>query len=443
MRGPRVTAKPRSRKTFPRLRGEDTRTRAAGMSRSDDSPATQQLTLADVRAAAARIAGQVVETPMLHSRTLSQIAGADIWLKFENLQFTAAYKERGALNALLLLDEERRSRGVIAASAGNHSQGLSYHGTRLGVPVTIVMPKTTPTVKVMQTESVGGQVELFGETFDEAYAHARELEQERGLTFVHPFDHPDVAAGQGTVALEMLEAQPDLDCLVVPIGGGGLMSGMATVAKAINPAIEMVGVQAQLYPSMHARLRGEEAVCGGDTLAEGIAVKAPGEFTAQIIAALVDEILLVSEPALEHAVALLLQIEKTVVEGTGAAGLAAVLANPKRFRGKKVGLVLCGGNIDTRLLANVLLRDLARAGRIARLKIQLQDRPGALYAVMGVFDAHNVNILEIHHQRIFTSLPAKGLFTEIECEARDAAQLDGLVEALRAKGYSVGAVELD
>jgi threonine dehydratase len=443
MRSAGVTAKRRTRKTFPRLRRRGTRIRAAGMSRSDDTPATQQLTLADVRSAATRIAGQVVATPMLHSRTLSQIAGADIWLKFENLQFTAAYKERGALNALLLLDDERRSRGVIAASAGNHSQGLSYHGTRLGVPVTIVMPKTTPTVKVMQTESVGGQVELFGETFDDAYAHARELEQERGLTFVHPFDHPDVAAGQGTVALEMLEAQPDLDCLVVPIGGGGLMSGMATVAKAINPAIEMVGVQAQLYPSMFAKLRGEEAVCGGDTLAEGIAVKAPGEFTSQIIEALIDEILLVSEPALEHAVALLLQIEKTVVEGAGAAGLAAVLASPERFRGKKVGLVLCGGNIDTRLLANVLLRDLARAGRIARLKIQLQDRPGALYAVMGVFDAHNVNILEIHHQRIFTSLPAKGLFTEIECEARDAAQLDGLVEALRAKGYSVGAVELD
>lgn len=413
------------------------------MSRSDDTSATQKLTLADVRAAAARIAGQVVATPMLHSRTLSQITGADIWLKFENLQFTAAYKERGALNALLLLDEHRRSRGVIAASAGNHSQGLSYHGTRLGVPVTIVMPETTPTVKVMQTESVGGQVELFGETFDEAYAHARQLEEERGLTFVHPFDHPDVAAGQGTVALEMLEAQPDLDCLVVPIGGGGLMSGMATVARAINPAIEMVGVQAQLYPSMYARLRGEDAVCGGDTLAEGIAVKAPGEFTSQIISALVDDILLVSEASLEHAVALLLQIEKTVVEGAGAAGLAAVLANPERFRGKKVGLVLCGGNIDTRLLANVLLRDLARAGRIARLKIQLQDRPGALYAVMSVFDAHNVNILEIHHQRIFTSLPAKGLFTEIECEARDAAQLEGLVEALRAKGYSVGKVELD
>ena len=390
-----------------------------------------------------RIAGQVVATPMLHSKTLSQITGADIWLKFENLQFTAAYKERGALNALLLMEEQQRSRGVIAASAGNHSQGLSYHGTRLGVPVTIVMPRTTPTVKVMQTESVGGKVELHGETFDEAYAHARELEKERGLTFVHPFDHPHVAAGQGTVALEMLEAQPDLDCLVVPIGGGGLMSGMATVAKALRPEIEMVGVQAQLFPSMYAEVRGEDLPCGGDTLAEGIAVKAPGEFTRQIIKELTDEILLVSEPSLEHAVSLLLQIEKTVVEGAGAAGLAAVLSNPSRFEGRKVGLVLCGGNIDTRLLANVLLRDLARAGRIARLRITLQDRPGALYAVMGVFNQHNVNILEIHHQRIFTSLPAKGLFTEIECEARDREQLQGLVEALRGKGYSVDTVKLD
>lgn len=404
--------------------------------------ATARLTIDDVRAAASRIAGAVVATPMLHSQTLSRIAGCEIWLKFENLQFTAAYKERGALNALLLMPEDQRARGVIAASAGNHSQGLSYHGTRLGVPVTIVMPRTTPTVKVMQTESVGGKVELFGETFDEAYAHARELEQARGLTFVHPFDDPDVAAGQGTVALEMLAAQPDLDCLVVPIGGGGLMSGMATVARATNPAIEMIGVQARLFPSMYAHVTGQTMACGGDTLAEGIAVKAPGAFTAQIISALVDDIMLVEEGALEHAVALLLQIEKTVVEGAGAAGLAAVLSNPDRFAGKRVGLVLCGGNIDTRLLANVLLRDLVRSGRMARLRIALQDRPGALYAVMGQFAEHNVNIIEIHHQRVFTSLPAKGLFTDIECEARDGAQIRALVEALRAKGYSVEAFEL-
>ena len=405
--------------------------------------ATERLTIADVRAAAARIAGAVVKTPMLHSQTLSRIAGCEIWLKFENLQFTAAYKERGALNALLLLSDAQRERGVIAASAGNHSQGLSYHGTRLGVPVTIVMPRTTPTVKVMQTESGGGKVELFGETFDEAYAHARKLEGERGLTFVHPFDDPDVAAGQGTVALEMLADHPELDCLVVPIGGGGLMSGMATVARALNPAIEMIGVQARLFPSMYAQLTGQDMRCGGDTLAEGIAVKAPGDFTAQIIAELVDEILLVDEGALEHAVALLLQIEKTVVEGAGAAGLAAVLSNPDKFAGKRVGLVLCGGNIDTRLLANVLLRDQVRSGRMARLRIALQDRPGALYAVMGEFAEHNVNIIEIHHQRVFTSLPAKGLFTDIECEARDADQIAGLVSALRTKGYSVETFEID
>lgn len=400
------------------------------------------LTIETVRAAAARIGDSIVKTPLLRSITLSEITGADIWLKFENQQFTAAYKERGALNALLQLDDEQRSRGVIAASAGNHSQGLSYHGTRLGVPVTIVMPRTTPTVKVMQTESVGGKVVLEGETFDEAYAHARQLEAELGLTFVHPFDDPRVAAGAGTVALEMLEAKSDFDCIVTPIGGGGLISGMATVAKALNRAIEVVGVQAALFPSMFARIKGESHDCGGDTLAEGIAVKQPGEFTAQVIAERVDDILLVDEPALEKAVALLLQIEKTVVEGAGAAGLAAVLANPERFAGKTIGLVLCGGNIDTRLLANVLLRDLARQGRLARLRITLQDRPGALFKVMRLFDDHNVNIIEIYHQRIFTTLPAKGLITDIECEARDAQQVDRLVAALQGKGYSVQMVEL-
>ena len=401
------------------------------------------LTLDDVRDAARRIEGAVVKTPMMRSITLSEITGADIWLKFENQQFTAAYKERGALNALLQLSEEQRNRGVIAASAGNHSQGLSYHGRRLGVPVTIVMPQTTPSVKVMQTESVGGNVELFGETFDEAYAHAKQLEAERGLTFVHPFDHPHVAAGQGTVALEMLEQKDDFDCLVVPIGGGGLMSGMATVADALDPGIEMIGVQARLYPSMYSHVTGDAQPCGGDTLAEGIAVKAPGEFTSQIIGELVDEILLVDEAYLEHSVSLLLQIEKTVVEGAGAAGLAAVLSNPAKFAGKTIGLVLCGGNIDTRLLANVLLRDLARSGRLARLRITLQDRPGALFKVMREFDAHNVNIIEIYHQRIFTSLPAKGLITEIECEARDGTQIDRLSAALRAKGYHVELAELD
>jgi threonine dehydratase len=403
----------------------------------------QLLTIDDVRAAAKRIEGAVVRTPIAHSKTLSRITGAEIWLKFENHQFTAAYKERGALNALLLMDETQRKRGVIAASAGNHSQGLSYHGTRLGVPVTIVMPKTTPMVKVMQTEQVGGKVLLEGETFDEAYATARSMEKQLGLTFVHPFDDPVVAAGQGTVALEMLEDAPELETLVVPIGGGGLISGMATVAKALNPKIEVIGVQALLYPSMYDRIKGEHLPCGGDTLAEGIAVKEPGEFTSRIIRELVDDILLVGEADLEKAVSLLLQIEKTVVEGAGAAGLAAVMAHKERFAGKNVGLVLCGGNIDTRLLANVLLRDLAREGRLARLRITLQDRPGALYKVMHEFDAHSVNILEIYHQRIFTDLPAKGLVTDIECEARDRQQLEKLIAALRAKGYSVSQVELN
>lgn len=402
-----------------------------------------ELTIDTIREAAARIEGAVVKTPMMHSITLSEITGAEIWLKFENLQFTAAYKERGALNALLHLTDEQKKRGVITASAGNHSQGLSYHGTRLGVPVTIVMPKTTPTVKIMQTESVGGDVVLEGETFDDAHAHARKLEIERGLTFVHPFDDPLIAAGQGTVALEMLEVTPDLDCLVTPIGGGGLISGMATAAKALNPNIEVVGVQAALFPSMFAKIKGEERDCGGDTLAEGIAVKRPGEFTSKVIAERVDDILLVDEPALEKSVSLLLQIEKTVVEGAGAAGLAAVLSNPERFAGKKVGLVLCGGNIDTRLLANVLLRDLARQGRLARLRVTLQDRPGALFKVMRLFDDHHVNIIEIYHQRIFTSLPAKGLITDIECEARDAEQVERLVSALRAKNYIVEMVELN
>jgi threonine dehydratase len=404
--------------------------------------ACERLTIHHVRAAAERIKGSVVRTPLRLSRTLSEITGAEIWLKFENLQFTAAYKERGALNALLLLDDDQRRQGVITASAGNHSQGLSYHGTRLGVPVTIVMPRTTPSVKVMQTESVGGKVVLHGETFDDAAAHARELERERGLTFVHAFDDPNVAAGQGTVALEMLEEQTGFDALVTPIGGGGLISGMATVARELSPRTEIIGVQAALYPSMHRRINGGEGECGGDTLAEGIAVKEPGNFTSAIIAALVDEILLVPERALEQAVSLLLQIEKTVVEGAGAAGLAAVLDNKERFAGKKLGLVLCGGNIDPRLLANVLLRDLARSGRLARLRITLQDRPGALFRVMREFDANSVNIIEIYHQRIFTSLPAKGLITDIECEARDRTQIDALVADLRAKGYVVEAVEL-
>ena len=397
---------------------------------------------ADIRAAADRIAGQVVRTPTLHSKTLSAMTGAQVFVKFENLQFTAAYKERGALNTLLQLDGAARAKGVIAASAGNHAQGLAYHANRLGVPVTIVMPRLTPTVKVMQTEGHGATVILHGETYDAAYAHARTLEAERDLTFVHPFDDVRVIAGQGTVALEMLEDAPEIDTLVIPIGGGGLISGMATVARAQPREIAVVGVQAELYPSMYNELRHTHMACGGDTLAEGIAVKEPGHITRGIVEALVDDILLVGERRLEEAVSLLLQIEKTVAEGAGAAGLAALMAFTDRFRGRTVGIVICGGNIDTRLLANVLLRDLARSGRLARLRIRLQDRPGALFQVARIFDQTAVNILELSHQRIFTNLPAKGLSLDVECETRDKAHLDRLLAALRADNYEVSLVEL-
>ena len=400
------------------------------------------VTLDDVRAAHARISGAVVRTPTLQSQTLSAMTGAKIYLKFENLQFTAAYKERGALNRLLLMGDNARKNGVIAASAGNHAQGLAYHGKRLGVPVTIVMPKLTPTVKVMQTEAHGATVVLHGETFEAANAHARALEGERSLTFVHPFDEPDIIAGQGTVALEMLEDAPDIDTLVVPIGGGGLIAGMATAAKALRPELRVVGVEAELYPSMHNVITGADAPCAGDTLAEGIAVKHPGELSRRFVKALVDEIVLVSERRLEEAVSLLLQIEKTVVEGAGAAGLAALMEHADQFRGRTVGIVLTGGNIDTRLLANVLLRDQVRSGRLARIRIRLQDRPGALVNVFRVIAEQNVNVLEIYHQRVFTDLPAKGLITDIECETRDASHLGRLISSLREAGYDVSQVEL-
>jgi threonine dehydratase len=406
-------------------------------------PEDLPVTIADIRLAHERIAPSVVRTPTLYSKTLSTLTGANVWLKFENLQFTAAYKERGALNKLLQLTDEERARGVIAASAGNHAQGLAYNGARLGIPVTIVMPKPTPTVKVQQTEGHGAEVILFGERFDDAQAKANEIAAERGLVFVHPFDDPAIIAGQGTVAVEMLEDVPEIDTLAIPIGGGGLISGCATAARAIRPDIDVVGVQAELFPSMYAKLAGIELPCEGDTLAEGIAVKVPGKITFAIVKALIEDIVLVSERDLERALSLLLQIEKTVVEGAGAAGLAALLAHPTRFAGRNVGLVLCGGNIDTRLLANVLLRDLARSGRLARLRIRLQDRPGALYGVARIFQEQTANILELYHQRIFTNLPAKGLTLDVECETRDADHLDRLVAALDAAGYEVNRVELD
>ena len=400
-------------------------------------------TIDDIRIAATRIDGAVVKTPTLCSRTLSEIVGAELWLKFENLQFTAAYKERGALNKLLQLTDDERQRGVIAASAGNHAQAVAYHGKRLGIPVTIVMPNPTPTVKVTQTEGHGARVLLFGETFDDAYDKAREMEAEEALTFVHPFDDPAIIAGTGTVALEMLEAVPDLDVLVVPIGGGGLISGMAIAAKTLNPKITVIGVEAELYPSMKNVVEGRKGPIGGDTLAEGIAVKVPGQLTRAIIADNVDSIELVAERDIEHAVALLVAIEKSVVEGAGAAGIALLLANPGRFAGKKVGTILCGGNIDTHLLANVLVRELVRCGRIARLRINAQDRPGALAAITAKFHECGVNIIEVSHHRIFTRLPAKDTVIEVECEARDAQAIDTLVSRLEAAHFTVERAQLD
>ncbi|CAN5207852.1 threonine ammonia-lyase [soil metagenome] len=397
----------------------------------------------DIRAAAKRIEGSIVRTPMLKSRTLSELIGAEVWLKYENLQFTSAYKERGALNKLLQLSDEERSRGVITASAGNHAHAVAYHARRLGIPATIVMPEPTPTVKVSQTKGHGAKVILFGAMFDDAYAKARELEQEQGMVFVHPFDDPDVIAGQGTLALEMLEVAPDLDTFCIPIGVGGLMSGIAIAARALKPDVTLFGAEAELYPSMKCAIEGCKLPLGGDTLAEGIAVKEPGELTSRILRELIDEVLLVPERDLEHAVALLVGIEKSVVEGAGAAGLAAMLADPARFAGRKVATVLCGGNIDTHLLANVLVRELVRTGRIARLRVAAQDQPGALAAITARFHEAGVNIIEIRHSRIFTALPAKDTVIEVECEARDAAAVDQVVEMLESAGFQVERVSLD
>ena len=403
----------------------------------------QPPTIDDIRAAAERIKGAVIQTPMLVSRTLSEIIGADVWLKFENLQFTAAYKERGALNKLLQLSQEERERGVIAASAGNHAQAVAYHAKRLGIPATIVMPATTPTVKVTQTAGHGAEVVLHGDMFDDAYAKARELALEKGYVFVHPFDDSKIIAGAGTVALEMLEAAPDLDTIVVPIGGGGLMSGVSIASRAIKPDIELIGVEAELYPSMKCAIEDCHMPLGGDTLAEGIAVKQPGELTSRILKEHGVDVALVSERDLERAVAMLVGIEKTVVEGAGAAGLAAMLADRDRFRGKKVATILCGGNIDTHLLANVLVRDLVREGRIARLHVAAHDQPGALAAITAkVFEA-GVNVIEINHSRIFTRLPAKDTMIEVECEARDPQSIDDVVARLEAAGFRVERAKLD
>src|SRR5262245_37300389 len=363
--------------------------------------------------------------------------GCKLWLKFENLQFTASFKERGALNRLSALSDEERRLGVIAMSAGNHAQGVAYHARRLDIPATIVMPVSTPTVKVMNTRRHGAEVVLDGDNVEEAAACARATGQERRLTFIHPYDDPLVIAGQGTIALEMLGAAPEIDILVVPIGGGGLISGIAIAAKALQPEIEVVGVEAALYPSMYNTIKGQTLPMRGDTLAEGIAVKAPGEITREIVRRLVDDIVLVTEAEIEHAVSLLINIEKTVVEGAGAAGLAAVCAHRDRFRGRNVGLVLCGGNIDTRLLASVLTRELAREGRLSQLSIDLADRPGQLARVANLLGEAGANIVEVYHQRLFSDLPAKGALLEVVIETRDRAHRDECVARLRAAGLEV------
>ena len=399
----------------------------------------QPPTIDDIRAAAERIKGAVIRTPMLVSRTLSEIIGAEVWLKFENLQFTAAYKERGALNKLLQLSDEERARGVIAASAGNHAQAVAYHAKRLGIPATIVMPESTPTVKVTQTAGHGATVVLFGKIVDDAFARARELALENGYVFVHAFDDPQIIAGAGTLGVEILEDAPDLDTIVIPIGGGGLMSGIAIAARAIKPDIELIGVEAELYPSMKCAIQHCQMPLGGDTLAEGIAVKQPGELTSRILSDLANDVVLVPERELERAVAMLAGIEKTVVEGAGAAGLAAMIADKDRFAGKKVATILFGGNIDTHLLANVLVRDLVRQGRIARLRVAAHDQPGALAAITAKVYEAGVNVIDIRHSRIFTRLPAKDTMIEVECEARDAASIDDVVARTRSGWLPGGA----
>jgi threonine dehydratase len=395
------------------------------------------VTYSDVVRAAAAIRGAVIETRFEQSRTLSKLLDAEIWLKFENLQFTASYKERGALNKLLSLTDKERASGVIAMSAGNHAQGVAYHAHRLGIPATIVMPSWTPTIKVENTRSHGATVILEGQALEDASQFAVRYGAEHGLTFVHPFNDPVVIAGQGTVALEMLNTAPDLDTLIVPVGGGGLISGVAVAAKAINPKIRVIGVEAQLYPSMLNAVKKSSLPVGGDTLAEGIAVTTPGDRTKTIIEALVDDILLVSEADIERAVALLINIEKTVVEGAGAAGLAALIAAKRLYKDRKIGLVLCGGNIDTRLLASVLTREMAREGRLSRLAIDLPDRPGQLARVSGLIGGAGANILEVYHQRIFTDVPAKGTELNLVIETRDRAHLEQVVSGLKAGGYAV------
>ena len=394
------------------------------------------LALQDVVDAATALDGSVLRTPCLHSRTLSHIAGAQLYLKFENHQFTASFKERGALNKLLSLTAQQRARGVIAASAGNHAQGVAYHARRLGIPAIIVMPRYTPGVKVVHTRGHGAQVVLHGEVFDEAKAHAQWLADERGLTMVHPYDDEKVIAGQGTIALEMLADYPDLDVLVVPIGGGGMISGMALAAKALKPGIEVIGVQTQRFASMYCAMKGTTAQFGATTIADGIAVKSPGRLTAPMVREWVSDILLVDEGDIEQAVVLLLEIEKTVVEGAGAVGLASVLACRERFAGRNVGLVLSGGNIDPLMLADLIERGMVRTGRLTRLTVDLRDLPGALAKVTACLAEQNANIEEIFHQRAFTNLPVQAVEVDFVLETRDREHVQQVIEALAAAGFT-------
>ncbi|MCC6887985.1 MAG: threonine ammonia-lyase [Hyphomicrobiales bacterium] len=394
------------------------------------------VTADDVEAARRTIAGQVLRTPMLPAPRLSALTGARVHVKYENLQVTNSFKERGALNKLASLPHAERGRGVIAMSAGNHAQAVAYHASRLAIPATIVMPVTTPMVKVEATRAHGASVVLEGETLAEAQGRAEAIAEARGLTFVHPYDDAMVIAGQGTIAPEMLEDTPDLDLLVIPIGGGGLIAGNAVAARAHNPSLEIVGVEADLYPSFWNALSGENRPCGGATLAEGIAVKNVGRLTLPIVRDLVAEIVLVDEASIERAVNAFLTLQKAMAEGAGAAGLAAMLARPARFRGRKVGLILCGGNIDPRLLSTIMVRELERDGRIAAYRLTIPDRPGVLGHIATLLGALGANILEVEHRRLFLDVPAKGAKLDITVETRGRAHDEEIFARLQREGYA-------
>ena len=396
---------------------------------------TTNLGIDDIRAAATRLRGEVIETPCLPSRTLSALTGCDVFLKFENLQFTASFKERGALNKMAQLNDAERAKGVLAVSAGNHAQGVAYHAQRMGLPATIVMPRFAPAVKVERTRGFGATVVLEGDTFDDARAYGLVLAQERGLTLVHPYDDLDVIAGQGTIGLEMLTQQPDIDTLVVAIGGGGLISGVATAARALRPDIRIIGVQTERFPAAWNAVHGEQRESAQATIADGIAVKSPGALTLPLIKANVDDVLLVSEDDIEQAILMLLEIEKTVVEGAGGVGLAALMKHAERFKGRKVGLILCGGNIEPLLLAEIIERGMVKSGRLARLRFDVRDVPGALANVATLLGKLGANIDEVQHQRAFTSLSVERAQIEVVVQTRGVVHIEQILAAMRTEGY--------